>query len=378
MKNGVIAAKKSTWRSKLDLDYLNEESEVKERQQTKEDRKVGAQLRQFNAYASKEFTGNVHVAGFLHDRVAANPDGSNTPPAHLGIGERQKRIVRAWKKILNGPCLGKGAKKDVVQHRLVFSMSDEMYRACLHARINPDRVLHSMMKHALRAFADKLHSGDRIGYAYGFHHDTEHLHVHIALCPRTDKGFYVGYSEPKFQNNRSQHRNQFACIRQAFEKQNRKWGETLASPQKLRELLQKDHRFCLTPEVQPLRDAQRRAERQVDAELLHSQHATLLRLHGEIQSLLRERDYRKLFRLAGSAWSLNAFRPPKPAALFGSIASSHARRTRLHSLRTDYLSLRREYLEGLARFYSTPKPHIHHAPTKINHRQRQSGPRQRL
>ncbi len=46
----------------------------------------------------------------------------------------------------------------------------------------------------MRKFNDRFHPADAIGYAYGIHHDTDHLHVHVALCPRTQRGAYIGCS----------------------------------------------------------------------------------------------------------------------------------------------------------------------------------------
>jgi hypothetical protein len=352
MKNGVIAANKSTWRSKLDLDYLNEKSEVKHHQQMRRGQQIGAKLQQFTRYASKEFTGSVHAAGFLHDRVATNSDGTTTPPAHLTNAERQKRIIRAWKQILKGPCLGRGAKKDVIQHRLVFSMSEELHRACLKAQINPDRVLHSMMKHSLRKFAEKFHPGDRIGYAYGFHHDTDNLHIHIALCPRTAKGYYVGYSQPKYRNNKSQHRDQYSHIQHCFQLENQKWGEILSSPRKLRELQRKDHRFCLAPAFQPVRHPVQQCNRPSQAEQLRHQHAVLVHLHNHINNLLRERDQRRLIKRATSAWRRGLVPLPKTIALATSLATAKARQSSLRQLRAQYWDLRRQYISDLSRFLS--------------------------
>ena len=92
----------------------------------------------------------------------------------------------------NGEKFPSTAKRPVIAHRLVFSMSKEQHDALTDAGINPDQVLHSTMKKVMRRFNERFHPNDSIGYAYGLHHDTANLHVHVAICPRTANGSYVG------------------------------------------------------------------------------------------------------------------------------------------------------------------------------------------
>jgi hypothetical protein len=65
------------------------------------------------------------------------------------------------------------AKRPVIAHRLIFSMSREQHDPLVAAGINPDQVLQSSLKKVMRKFAEKFHPGDAIGFAYGLHHDTE-------------------------------------------------------------------------------------------------------------------------------------------------------------------------------------------------------------
>ena len=121
-------------------------------------------------------------------------------------------------------------------------MSQPMHDALVASNINPDAILHQSIKKVMRQFQDKFHKVDSIGYAYGFHHDTGHLHVHVALCPRTLNGKYVGCStsrNPKISGNR----DQLGFIRKCFESQNKKWEDLLKSPKKLSQIYTKDNRF---------------------------------------------------------------------------------------------------------------------------------------
>ena len=64
----MIFARKTTWRSRLDLEYLDETSsrKVSSRQQHDDSPKRTRPLKQFADYASKETLGQVHAGGFLH------------------------------------------------------------------------------------------------------------------------------------------------------------------------------------------------------------------------------------------------------------------------------------------------------------------------
>ena len=101
MKAGMIFARKSTWRSRLDLEYLDETSErkVSQRQRDESDVKesaIGRKLKQFADYASKETLGKVHAGGFLHHMILVNEDGNRVAPSQLSNEERKKRISEAW------------------------------------------------------------------------------------------------------------------------------------------------------------------------------------------------------------------------------------------------------------------------------------------
>jgi hypothetical protein len=71
MKAGMIFARKTTWRSRLDLEYLDEtySRKVSSRQQQDDGQKRIRPLPQFADYASKESLGQVHAGGFLHHLI---------------------------------------------------------------------------------------------------------------------------------------------------------------------------------------------------------------------------------------------------------------------------------------------------------------------
>ena len=117
MKNGQIFAHKSTARGALDLEYLDETSrrKVSLRERADMDQQIGKKLKHFTDYASKETRGQVNAGGFLHHSIRINQDGTSTAPSQLS--------------------------------------------------------------NVMRRFNERYHPNDSIGYAYGIHHDTAHLHA---------------------------------------------------------------------------------------------------------------------------------------------------------------------------------------------------------
>jgi hypothetical protein len=125
----------------------------------------------------------------------------------------------------------------VIQHRLVFTMSEAFHDKLVEAGINPDIVLRSSLKTVLNRFQQRFHPKDAIGYAYGLHHDTDNLHAHVAICPRTAKGVYVGVSMSR--TRESGNKNQMTYLMRLFERENRRWDKLLADPEKLKQTLGK-------------------------------------------------------------------------------------------------------------------------------------------
>ena len=173
--------------------------------------------------------------GFFHPLILANPDGTRSAPSKLSNQQRKRRLSQAWFDHLRK--FPTSSQNPVIQHRLIFTLSKPFHDKLVDSGINPDRVLQSTMKKVMKKFAERFHPTDSIGYAYGIHHDTDHLHVHVALCPRSAKGAYVGCSMSR--SNTSGNKNQMTYLKTCFEQENRRWAQILDSPQKLEEHLSK-------------------------------------------------------------------------------------------------------------------------------------------
>jgi hypothetical protein len=304
MKNGIIFAHKSTWRSRLDLEYLDETSrrKITARESLSNKTEIGRKLRQFADYASKETLGQVHAGGFLHDLIRHNADGTSTAPSKLTNDERKKRISESWCRHLRK--FPTSSENPVIQHRLVFSMSGELHDKLVASGINPDRVLHSAMKKAMAKFAERFHPDDAVGYAYGVHHDTENLRVHVALCPRTAKGAYVGCSTSR--TTFSGHQNQMDYLRACFERENKRWAQILSSSEKLEQNISQrldSDRLVFVPRLKHQQLNALHCAQNHEAQRLQRLYRTILSLEQAIAvrgaKFATERDIRLAGRLLG-------------------------------------------------------------------------------
>jgi hypothetical protein len=343
VKAGLIFARKSTWRSRLDLEYLDETSErkVSQRQRDESDVKksvIGRKLKQFADYASKETLGQVHAGGFLHRMILASEDGTRVAPSQLSNEERKKRISEAWfQHIRKFPT---SSNNPVIQHRTVFSMSRELHDKLVEAGVNPDLVLQSTMRKVMRKFAERFHPIDSIGYAYGIHHDTDNLHVHVALCPRTARGAYVGCSESR--STTSGNRNQMKYLRSCFEQENKRWADILGSPQKLDEHLSKrldSDRIIFSQRLNHFQMDALRNTQTADAIRLQQLYQSIRNLEATIaakrQYLATKRNSQFVSRLLGR-------RTPKVARIVEKFAAAVDRRS-LREMQSLLFRVKRQY-----------------------------------
>ncbi|PWU06133.1 MAG: hypothetical protein C5B47_08010 [Verrucomicrobia bacterium] len=366
MKNGQIFAYKSTNRGALDIEYLDETSQKKEwlRERALNKSEVGKKLKAFADYASKETVGQVHAGGFLHNLVRINSDGTSTSPIWLSNEERKTRIVESWLKHLDQ--FPSSSKNPVIQHRLVLSMSTEQHDAFVAVGINPDQVLHITMKKIMKKFGERFHNGDSIGYAYGFHHDTDNLHVHVALCPRTKLGKYVGCSTSR--SKTSKHKRQMDYLRECFELENKRWEKDLSQPQKLDEILaeRRDcHKIVFNPRLTAIRRSQLVADHNGKVQQLQQMYTHINAMELNFQKLLQERDARKasaaVFRFFGGFVK----RPRSPPILIPRVnpnLSISKQRQQLFELKRKYRRLHNEYKKTYPYDYGahqTEKNRIH-------------------
>ncbi len=370
MKNGQIFARKSTARGRLDLEYLDETSsrKISLRERADMEQQIGRKLKSFTDYASKETLGQVHAGGFLHNEIRRNRDGTSTAPTQLSNAERKHRITEAWQNHLDN-CPSQ-ATRPVIAHRLIFSMSKEQHDALVAAGLNPDQVLHSSLKKIMRRFSEKFHSGDSIGYAYGLHHDTAHLHAHIALCPRTANGRYVGCSTSRFKQGK--HKRQMDQIRLWLDQENQRWAKILSSPQEIERTVSHridSDRLAFAPQLNRFHLEALRNAQTADAIRLQQSYQSIRNLESAIaakrQFLTTKRNGNLVLRLLGS-------RKPKLTRTVEKLAADLDRRS-LREMQNLLFKIKRDYRAAHKRYSQIHGFNSYANRSTITHTNRQSG-----
>jgi hypothetical protein len=206
--------------------------------------------------------------------------------------------------------------------------------------INPDQVLHSTMKKVMRRFNEKFHPNDSIGYAYGIHHDTANLHVHVAVCPRTANGSYVGCSTSRY--TQSKHKKQMDCIKSWFEIENSRWERILSSPQKLDETLPKRldaDKLVFSPKLNHLQMNALQSAQNSDSFRLQQLYQSIRNLEASLvnkrRALGAQHNCRFVSRLLGH-------RQSKTTRLLSKIGTTVERRS-LRELQSLLFKLKRQY-----------------------------------
>jgi hypothetical protein len=262
------------------------------------------------------------------------------------------------------------AKRPVIAHRLIFSMSREQHDPLVAAGINPDQVLQSSLKKVMRKFAEKFHPGDAIGFAYGLHHDTEHLHAHIALCPRTAKGRYVGCSTSRFKQGK--HKRQMDQIRAWFDQENQRWVKILRSPQEIEHAV--SHRMdsdkiVFAPRLNTAHLQALRQKQTAEATRLQQSYQSIRNLESAIstkrQFLTAQRNANFVSRLLGR-------RKPKLTRTVEKLAAAVDRRS-LREMQSLLFKIKRNYRAAHKRYSQTHGFNAYATRSTIIHTHRQHG-----
>lgn len=332
------------------------------------EKQIGRKLKNFTDYASKEPLGQVHAGGFFHHEIRRNPDGSSTAPTQLPNAERKRRITEVWQHHLEK--YPSEARRPVVAHRLIFSMSKEQHDTLVAAGLNPDHVLHSTLKKVMRKFVEEFHPGDSIGYAYGLHHDTAHLHAHIALCPRTVKGRYVGCSTARFKQGK--HKCQMDHIRTWLAQENQRWEKILESPQKIQQTVAArldSDKLAFVPQLTPMHMQALRSTQTTEAIRLQQSYQSIRNLEAAIaakrQVLTAQRNVRYVSRFFGQG-------KPKLNRAVEKLTTTADRRS-LREMQTLLFKIKRDYRAAHKRYSQLHGFHAYGYRSTIPHSHRHQG-----
>jgi hypothetical protein len=222
-----------------------------------------------------------------------------------------------------------------------------MHDKLIEAGINPDRVLQATTKTIMGKFNERFHPADSIGYAYGIHHDTDNLHVHVALCPRSVRGAYVGCSTTR--NPSSGHKDQMKFLRSCFERENKRWEQVLASPQKLEEHISRrldSDRIVFSPRLNPSQiDALRNAQT-AEAIRLQQLYSSIRNLE---TSIVVKRNRFEVKRSANLISRMVGRRAPKAARVAEKLTDALDRRS-LREMRNLLFRIRGQYRAAHKRY----------------------------
>lgn len=356
IQKAVNVIKMDSWTSPVDFRYQEETSQFKI-----ECDRIAAEKRgevytpkpwEALPYLAKDDLGKIHVRGFLHDWVAQNRDGSFTHPGSLSTQEIIHRLGRSWTEHARN-----SRQTEVSHHRLVFSMSKEFHDAIVEAGRNPDMALRGIVERTLRSFQEKFHPGDSVGYSYGLHHDTDNLHAHVFIHPRTRGGDFVGMSEQlqRFAERgaSSRHKNQLKFVRETARRRAAQVLKELSDPKEAAHLKNNFYsdRIYYAPRqshtARPKNDFRPRTPADFQLEQKRASVTSLDRQIAAKRAALRDatkgRHIAGIFHLRQPKW-LRLMQKAQAATLFRELRELQEKRYRLVS---DYWSSRRRLIPGV-------------------------------
>jgi hypothetical protein len=353
LQKAINVIKMESWKSPVDFRYQDETSKFKIDCDRAAAQKRGQVYvpKPWEAlpYLAKDDLGKIHVRGFLHDRVAQNRDGSFTHPSSLSTGEVIRRLGPAWKAHARNSRV-----TEISHHRLVFSMSKEFHDTLVQVERNPDMALRGIVERTMRSFQEKFHPGDSIGYSYGLHHDTDNLHAHVYIHPRTREGAFVGMSEQlekkAARGATSRHKNQLRFVRENARSRAGVVLKQLCNPMEsvhLKNNIYSDRIYFLprlSHMVRSSNDFRPRTPADYQLEQKRSAVASLDRQLREKRAALRDltggRHIAAIFRLRQPRW-LKLFQQAQAAKLFSELRDLQGKRYRLIS---DYRAARQRLI----------------------------------
>ena len=215
MEYGLLFKKTSTCYKNPDIEYLDETSDYKLKILKKlgkitetEFRQKHDELRKSISYLTKEEQGKVYAGGFLRDMLLQK---KGEAPEKWDNQRRKKAITAAVHKISRKY----GPYRKTIGHKMVFSVSDQLFNKIDNAGLKLDDILGREVKNIMYEFQHKFHPREQIGFAWRIHHDSKHRHVHVYLCNRTASGKHVALSNPlKGKVQKRQRKNQIGYMKE--------------------------------------------------------------------------------------------------------------------------------------------------------------------
>ncbi|OGV39522.1 MAG: hypothetical protein A2X48_12865 [Lentisphaerae bacterium GWF2_49_21] len=335
---GLLFKKTSTCKA-ADIEYLDENSLLKSqydsiRQKISLSQAEAERSKLINSieYLDKVDAGKVYAVGFLRERLLSSGD---TAPETWGNDIRKKKIRTAIEKHVRNY----GSYRGSIAHKLIFSMSGEFKDLLVSKGLNPDKILVNRMKKVLSEFQKEFYPGEKLGYAYGIHHDTNHPHIHVFLCNRTDSGSHIALSCPlKGKRDIKPRKNQIEFIQKELARQERLIRKSIEKNEFQK--LEMNENTVKTGKIKAPSFSTGKVTCLMEAKKLQLQYQQLIKLHESLSERKYHLPNRTLYKL----------RAPKILRDFNTIIAS--RNIRKHrNLRMKYFALKKQYLIGLDRYY---------------------------
>ena len=212
MSQGLLFTKTSTCYGNADIEYLDETSEYKLDMRAQKEGVSLASLQASNDviladidYLTKEDHGRVYAAGYIRDMLLSKRDEA---PEKWDNQRRKNAITSA--------IASQEKYRNAIGHKLVFSVSKELEEKVERSGLNLDKVLADEVKRTMRDFQQKFYKGEKVGYAWGIHHDTKNRHIHVFLSNRTNKNTHVAMSNPlkSKKKNRSKQKDHIGYVKE--------------------------------------------------------------------------------------------------------------------------------------------------------------------
>jgi len=206
----------------------------------------------------------------------------------------------------------------------------------------------------MRSFQEKFHPGDSVGYSYGLHHDTDNLHAHIFIHPRTRDGAFVGMSgKPKrHAGHASRHKDQLGFLRETVRRRVTQVLKELSDPKEaahLKHNFQSDriyyaprqgHTARTKNDLHPLTSVDFQLEQKRAAVV--SLDRQIAGKRAAIRDATNGRHIAGVFRLRQPKW-LRLMQKAQAATLFRELRELQQKR---YGLITDYRAARRRLIPG--------------------------------
>lgn len=136
--------------------------------------------------------GLLYLGGYLRDDFVL-AGGSDVSPDGFAKDAWVDAVARQWVGYLRGYRGYREGAEIRSRHNFALSVSEESMKELSKFGFSIPDFLRTVLDESLEKFVKSqgYPAGDRFGYVYGFHLDTNHIHIQFSILPRTEQGKLV-------------------------------------------------------------------------------------------------------------------------------------------------------------------------------------------